>query len=441
MADAEEQKSFSSVGSPTDERAARGPRPKRLRSRLFRSKRLRIALLVLLALAVLSQLPFIYRRRELGNLRAQIETLKNNRAQNEAREDEYRDYRGVIHVHSSLGGHSTGTPRAIITAAQANELHFVVMTEHPAREFDTAALTLNGAHGGVLFIGGSEVAAASGERLLLFPGGLSPQTNTIQTANDVMSAERAGGQLRFVAYPAEFHSWESQGYDGIEIYSLFTNARDINLPVMLFDGLWSYGSYPDLLFARFYQRPGASLRQWDEVMRVTRRRIVAVAGVDAHANIGFRAGDMGGHDVFGLLLDPYERSFRVVRTHALLARDRELNAENLLAALREGHVYFSFDIFSDAGGFRFTATNSARQTAMMGDEITLDSEARLRVVAPQESRIVLFRDGDVIDEARNTSQHEFIVRQPGIYRVEIYLPQLTIVQDQPWIVSNPIYVR
>jgi cell division protein FtsL len=440
MADAEEQKSFSSVQSPPNERAARESRGKRLRLRLFRSKRVRIALLVLLVLAVLSQIPFIYRRRELGNLRAQIEALKNNRELHFAREDEYRDYRGVIHVHSSLGGHSTGTPRAIITAAQANELHFVVMTEHPAREFDTAALTLNGAHGGVLFIGGSEVAAASGERLLLFPGSV-PQTNTIQTANDIMSGERTSGQLRFVAYPSEFRSWESQDYDGIEIYSLFTNARDINLPVMFFDGLWSYGSYPDLLFARFYQRPAASLRQWDEVMRVTRRRIVAVAGVDAHANVGFRVGDMGGHDVFGLLLDPYERSFRVVRTHALLARDRELNAENLLAALRDGHVYFSFDIFSDATGFRFTATNSERQTAMMGDEIALGLEARLRVVAPLESRILLFRDGDVIDEARNTSQHEFIVRQPGIYRVEIYLPQLTIVQDQPWIISNPIYVR
>ena len=29
----------------------------------------------------------------------------------------------------------------------------------------------------------------------------------------------------------------------------------------------------------------------------------------------------------------------------------------------------------------------------------------------------------------------------GVYRVEVYLPQLGAAGQQPWIISNPIYVR
>jgi hypothetical protein len=37
---------------------------------------------------------------------------------------------------------------------------------------------------------------------------------------------------------------------------------------------------------------------------------------------------------------------------------------------------------------------------------------------------------------------EFQVSEKGIYRVEVYLPQLPLPAGaQPWIISNPIYVR
>src|SRR5207249_3555997 len=70
---------------------------------------------------------------------------------------DYVDYQGVIHVHSSLGGHSTGNFAELISAAKANQLDFVIMTEHPQKDFDTAAMTVSGMHAGVLFINGNEV--------------------------------------------------------------------------------------------------------------------------------------------------------------------------------------------------------------------------------------------------------------------------------------------
>ncbi len=77
--------------------------------------RRRKILIVLLGLVVLSQLPFAYRRYRLARLQKAIQQLESQRAAPQS-ESDFIDYQGVIHVHSSLGGHSTGT-FALITRA------------------------------------------------------------------------------------------------------------------------------------------------------------------------------------------------------------------------------------------------------------------------------------------------------------------------------------
>jgi hypothetical protein len=50
---------------------------------------------------------------------------------------------------------------------------------------------------------------------------------------------------------------------------------------------------------------------------------------------------------------------------------------------------------------------------------------------------VILKDGTVwVDETGNAK--EVAVTERGVYRVEVYLPQ---VGNLPWIISNPIYVR
>ena len=129
-------------------------------------------LLILFLLVLLSQIPFAYGRYKLGRLHAAILSLESQR-QTSTVGDTLVEYQGVTHVHSFLGGHSTGTFQDIIAAARSNRLDFVVMTEHPSGEFNTADLTLKGEHGGVLFVNGNEVTTVSGDRLLLFPGAQS----------------------------------------------------------------------------------------------------------------------------------------------------------------------------------------------------------------------------------------------------------------------------
>src|SRR5437762_902710 len=149
-------------------------------------------LIVILGLIVLSQIPFAYRRYRLRRLRNAIQQLAAQRVP-PAPEDEYIDYKGVIHVHTFLGGHSTGTFAELIAAAKANQLDFVIMTEHPQAEFDTSAMTLNGIHDGVLFVNGNEVATASGSRVLLNPGAVNAATDSSRTTQEIIDQQHLNG--------------------------------------------------------------------------------------------------------------------------------------------------------------------------------------------------------------------------------------------------------
>ncbi|HEX7721379.1 MAG TPA: hypothetical protein VF397_04430, partial [Pyrinomonadaceae bacterium] len=183
-------------------------------------------LIVILGLIVLSQIPFAYRRYRLRRLHNAIQQLAEQRVP-PSPENEYIDYKGVIHVHSFLGGHSTGTFAELIAAAKANQLDFVIMTEHPQAEFDTSAMTLNGPHAGVLFINGNEVASANGDRLLLIPGTSNAAPMNTQSTQQIVGQQKLNGGLAIAAYLSESDTWKSSAVDGVEVYNLFTNARQI----------------------------------------------------------------------------------------------------------------------------------------------------------------------------------------------------------------------
>jgi hypothetical protein len=407
-------------------------------------KRWKKLVLLLLAIVLLSQIPFAYRRYKLGRLHAGIQQLNSERVKSENAGGD-TEFKGVIHVHSFLGGHSSGNFADIISAAQSNQLDFVVMTEHPSSNFDTAEMTLKGEHGGVLFVNGNEVSTAAGDRLLLIPGDAQAADDSKRTTQEVLSRRSSG--LSVVAYPQDFKSWEAKSYNGIEVYNVYTNARLINPVLMFFDSLWSYRSYPDLLFATFYERPTENLKRWDEQIKQKGERLVATAGNDAHANIGISLNDSSGKTLFGFKLDPYERSFRLVRLHVLAIRPSgrinvsPLDEGALLSAISAGHCFIGFDLFGDTTGFRYAA-HDQNEERIMGDEIKLENEVRLTASLPVSGRIVLLKDGGVVQDGSAVSKMEFVAREKGSYRIEAYLPQLPKpAGDQPWIISNPIYVR
>ncbi len=398
--------------------------------------KLRKILIVALGILLLSQIPFAYRRYRLSRLEDTIQQLAAQRVPSLT--SDYVDYSGVIHVHSSLGGHSTGTFAELIAAAKANGLNFVIMTEHPQTDFDTSAMTLSGMHAGILFVNGNEVATLNQDRLLLIPGSENGRFASSQSTDEVIAKQKIVGGLVIAAYPNESQNWRSTSVDGVEVYNLFTNARQSQAAVIFFDGLWSYRSYPDLMFANFFSRPSENLQQWDEAISATGRKLIATAGNDAHSNVGLSLNDASGKQWLGIKLDPYERSFRTVRTHVLIKKDKSLSRESLLEAISKGHSYISFDIFGDGKGFNFTTANAQE---IMGDDVILENEARLTATAPLATRFVLFKNGSAVDQRIGTTA-DFSISGSGIYRVEAYLDSLpSPARGQPWIISNPIYVR
>jgi hypothetical protein len=356
--------------------------------------RLKKVLTIILAALLLSQIPFAYRRYRLGRLNATIQSLKSERVVQGTKS--FQEYIGVIHVHSFLGGHSTGTFQEIIAGAKANHLDFVIMTEHVESSFDTSALTLTGVHDGVLFINGNEVETSNGDRILSIPGSVSFSGETKRNTDEVISANHGRSALSIIAYPEQFIGPVGAA-EGIEVYNVFTNARKLNRVVAFFDALWSHYSYPDLLFANYLQRPDESLRKWDQT--IAHKKLVATAGNDSHSNIGITLNDSSGNKLFGLKLDPYETSFHLVRMHVLLPaglhEPKALESKPLLEALQTGHCFIGFDLLGDSTGFRFEAVNSSG-TKMQGDDIRFQDDTRLKVLSPVSSRVLIFKDGQVV---------------------------------------------
>jgi hypothetical protein len=393
-------------------------------------------ILILLAVILLAQIPFIYNRWKFGQLDDVINQLQTQRIENA--NQNFKDYKGIIHVHTAIGGHSTGSFDELIDGANKNNLDFVVMTEHTTDLYDTSALTLKGKIGNTLFVNGQEVETST-DRFLLLDGSADAGKMNRVAANDFLNTIHNQNKLAFITYPEKHQDWNSN-FDGVEVFSLHTNAKKMPVFFVLFDALWSYYSYPELVLAKYFYRPDANLQKFDEVTRT--RKSTLVAGTDAHSNIGFHLlGDDAGNKIINLKIDSYETIFRAMRNHVLLEKDIPLTQENLLQALKIGRVFIGLDVLSDTNGFSFTAENGA-ESKTMGDEIALTGNLNLKINAPQTARFVVFKNGEKIYEESSVAQIILPIKEKGTYRTEVYLDSLGATFDKmPWIISNPIYVR
>jgi histidinol phosphatase-like PHP family hydrolase len=403
-------------------------------------------ILVLLVVLVLAQIPFIYRRYETGKLAERIAQLDAQRTT--YADPNFKEYKGIIHAHTNLGGHSTGSFDELIAAANANDLDFVLMTEHYSDTYDTAAQTLNGVYGKTLFVGGNEIDTSDGDRFLLIPGGGEASKARMSGTTEFLEKAHSENKLALITYPEKFKSWDSK-FDGIEAFSLHTQAKQMSWLGVLGDLIWSYHSYPELTLAKNFTRSDANLAKFDEI--AAERQISLFAGTDAHSNIGFHIfGDDAGNKLINFKLDPYETIFRIARIHVLIEKDKEFNRDTLLEAIRSGRYWIGFDALGDTTGFRFQLGEASIGGIVPWTEypqLILNVPPRTNVPeytlgVPSEMSVRVYRNGEIfpIDiVAAIYSKQSF---KPGVYRVEVYRDDLGPPFDKiPWIMSNPIFVK
>lgn len=387
----------------------------------------------LLAVIIAVQVPFVYRRFQLGKVAEKIATADQNRQVNQ--NSPFDEYKGVIHAHTNLGGHSTGSFDELIAGANAANLDFVFMTEHWSDDYDTSALTLNGRYGKTLFVGGNEIDTADGDRFLMIPGSAEAASLRKLPTPSVLTKLHDEKRLALITYPEKYKSWNAE-FDGVEVFSLHTSAKQMNWFTAFFDVVWSGRSYPELTFAQYFRRPDSNLAHFDEA--TTRRRTSVVSGTDAHSNIGFHLlGDDSGNKLLNFKIDGYKFSYSIVRTHVLLAKGTPVTREALIDAVRAGQFFTGFDALGDTSGFEFSVGDKTQ-----GDEVSWTNSSTLKVVAPLNARIVTFKNGVKFDEQIDVRDALVKPDGAGAYRVEVYRDDLgEPFSKMPWIISNPIYMR
>ena len=358
---------------------------------------------------------------------------------------------GIIHVHTNRSDGLSG-PEQIAAAAARAGLKFVVFTDHgdATRRLDPPEY-----RSGVLCLDGVEISTSGGHYVALdMPASPFPLAGE---PRDVVEDVRRLGGFGIAAHPdspkpeLEWRDWTAP-FDGIELLNPDTAWRtwvaEGNLPGSKWTArrrlalaLLDYPFRPAGVIASLIT-PSRAVEQWTTLMR--RRRVVAIAGADAHARLALRSADPGDNSL-ALPFPGYEPSFRVLSVHARTERALTGNAASdaavLMRAIRAGHLYTAVDAVATPSSFDFTATND-RGTVHEGDEIGAGEPITLRVQssAPQSFTTIVWKDGTVFSGDHH--EREFTVGttgEPAVYWVDIRATG----QKNPltWIRSNPIYVR
>lgn len=323
----------------------------------------------------------------------------------------YNDYRAVMHIHAEDSNHTGGMRPEVLIAAKETKVDIVMFTDHRGPKPET----WRGLRDGVLFFAGSEE-----DDCLRFP---------IFGADGKIERE----DLRFISHIEERYDAPADRSVGMEIYNRHTDTKDDGDFESWFKKLiadkpaWAefaklYKEFPDEIF-------GAGTDYWPEIFakwdkESAKKPFTGIGANDAHQNQVFN----------GLMIDPYEVSFRNLSTHILA---RELTDDAIRQSLKEGHVYVSHDWLCDPKGFGFVAANNLG-VFNMGDPVTLVGTTRFYVQTPIAAKIKLFHNG-ALKEEKTGHLNTFETKTPGTYRVEAWLA--VDDEERPWIYSNPIYLK
>ncbi len=358
---------------------------------------------------------------------------------------------GIIHVHTNRSDGLSG-PDEIAAAAARAGLKFLVFTDHgdATRTPDPPQY-----RSGVLCLDGVEISTSGGHYVAIdMPA--SPYPLAGEPRDVVEDVRRLGGfgiaahpdspklQLRWREWTAPFDGIELLNPDtGWRVWAQQASGRTAPWPARrrLLAAVIDYPFRPAEVITSLVQ-PSGSVYNWEVLTR--RRRLVAIAGADAHAKLAPRSADPG-DSRYAWPFPGYESSFRVLSIHVKPDRpfsgDATADARVLMRAIRSGHLYAAVDGAATPASFEFTATNQ-HGTVYEGDELGVGGPVTLRVRsnAPPGFTTTVWSGMTMLSTDHHEQDVTFLApADPAVYWVEIRATGRPT--EVTWVRSNPIYVR
>jgi len=363
---------------------------------------------------------------------------------------------GILHVHTKESD-GIGGPDEIAAAAARAGLKFVVFTDHgdATGEPDPPAY-----RSGVLCLDGVEISTTGGHYIAIdmpkapYPLGGEPR--------DVAEDVRRLGGFGIVAHPdspkpqLRWNDW-SVPVDAIEIVNLDTSwrqwAHQANAPAdpasagsqrwsarrRLLAALAAYPFRPAETIGSLVQTGGV-VPQWAAL--AAGRRVVMLAGADAHARLGLRADPAD--SAWALPFPAYHSSFRTMSVRVALEEpltgNADADAARLMRAIRAGHVYTALDSVATPPSLDVVASN-AGGTGRPGDQLAPAGPVSLHVRsnAPAGFTTVVWNGANRVGADHHEQDFTAALEDTGVYWVEVRSSDRA--PDVAWLTSNPVYVR
>jgi hypothetical protein len=372
-------------------------------------------------------------------------------------------YQGVVHSHTFWSHDSRGLLPEIMDGAKKAELQFIFNSDHKRHLLDTFPRGYQGIYDGIIIESGTEHSSG----LMI-----SPFDTTIVDWNrpeaDIIHDVVENDGLAIYVHSEDQHDWENPDFQAMEIYNIHTDMKDEDglLPILL-NRIFNPTKYTHWMFRELYDEQTEILANWDRLNQ--HRKIIGVAGVDAHNNQSYRAryledgkvewvgpnADtlvirapnwfdkllMGEPDKYGWAfkweMDPYFNSYNHANNYVYCDTFTNVNIRD---HIKLGHVFVSFESLAKGEGFQYYAVNKADSvTAILGDSIHLAAANKLKVLSPFPVKFQLYQNGKIIDETEEGYSYEYRVQNKGNYRI---VARVNLKEEWiPWVYTNPIYVH
>jgi hypothetical protein len=382
--------------------------------------------------------------------------------------------KGVYHMHSIFSD-GKGTIDEITQAAASLNLDFVILTDHgrPNLQSSTCSTWLNN----VLLIGGSEFSLNCGHLAAMgfkIPDYIFPPEP--QEAIDEVISDKG---VCFISHPFDdkvpWTDWDISRFTGLEVLSSYSEARRAGiLKILIFPLKYLINSKYALLNTMGY--PTENIKKWDSLNQSG--QYYGIYALDAHAKLPISK-------KIQLNFPTYQSMFEIMTVyiklnqkllynirhfdavaadtvhlkkpsvgpkdligppcHGAPGRRRQAHkaAAAVISSLRKGNFFNVIEGIASANGFEafFIEKNSGKRIEMGGS--SKEKQGKLVILLPFnfETETIIFKNGTRSEQKANKheKQLEFDINEPGVYRIEVYLPGNTF-DELPWIMTNPFFI-